>query len=90
MLPNNTSFISRDDRARVHSLGDKPAVITVGGTKMWFHEGMRHRLLGPAIVTSSGQVSYFLDDTGLSQQEWARDIRVMAISEDPQDLLKHL
>lgn len=45
----------------LHSFGDDPAVIHASGTKEYYREGKRHRIVGPAVIHANGDLEYWVD-----------------------------
>ena len=51
---------------KLHSYHDDPAVIFSTGSKMWYLEGKKTRIGGPAETYSDGRIRWWLDDVLLS------------------------
>lgn len=47
---------------KLHSYNDDPAIIFSTGSKMWYLEGKKTRIGGPAETYSDGRIMWWLDD----------------------------
>ena len=50
----------------IHRDGDKPAVIGVDGFLMWYKNGLRHRLAGPAVIDSNNKFEWWFKGKKIS------------------------
>ncbi len=51
---------------KLHSDNDDPAIIFSTGSKVWYLEGKKTRIGGPAETYSDGRIRWWLDDVVLS------------------------
>jgi hypothetical protein len=50
-----------NDKGKLHSFNDKPALIEHDGTMSWFKNGKYHRDNGPAIIYANGTEWWFMN-----------------------------
>lgn len=59
----------------VHSLAKNKSDISWGdGTQQWFCHNRRHRLTGPASISSTGAKEYWIHNTRLTKKEWIQRV----------------
>lgn len=72
----------RNPEGLLHRVGedgvqDGPAIIHKSGYQVWYLDGQRHRLDGPAVTHSNSETMWFIEGMLLTQEQWARDPRVV-------------
>lgn len=72
----------KNAKLQLHRVGedgvqDGPAYIDSRGVQQWYCNGKIHRLDGPALTTEWGIQEWYLDGFRMSQEEWARNPRVV-------------
>jgi hypothetical protein len=58
----------KDDQ--LHSYNDNPSVFWEDGDKIWHKNGRLHRLTGPAVINYDGWKGYFVNDEGMTREQW--------------------
>jgi hypothetical protein len=59
----------KDDQ--LHRDNDLPAIISEGGTRYWYQNGLQHRVVGAAMIYADGEEFYFIDDKKLTKEQHA-------------------
>lgn len=54
----------------LQSFNDEPAVWTNYGNYLWFHKGIIHRETGPAVLNSSGDYGFYLNEEKITMNEF--------------------
>ena len=57
-----------------HREDDLPAVIWADGTSFWYLHDKSHRECGPAVMLSTGKISWWLNDNQYSFDEWCIEL----------------
>lgn len=71
---NADGLIHRVDE---NGIQDGPARIYWNGSQVWYFNGQRHRLGGPALIGGGGLKYWYLDGVNMTQEKWAQDPRVI-------------
>lgn len=64
---------TKNENGVLESIDDAPAIQTKNGTKMWYHDGVIHRLTGPALITATGELQWYVAAEKVTSKvtEWA-------------------
>ena len=61
-----------DSKDQLHREGDKPAIFSPDGYKLYCIKGKKHRENGPARIRQNGAVEYWLNGERLTRSEHER------------------
>lgn len=75
----------KDHRVDKNGVQDGPSGIFADGYLDWHFNGLCHRLEGPARISPSWGLQWWLDGEKLTQEKWARDIRVIEVNSRTQE-----
>lgn len=59
---------------QLHRTNDLPAVERFDGTKVWYQYNQRHRITGPAVTRTDGEIFYWLNGHHLTQDQWQQHV----------------
>lgn len=59
---------------KFHSYNDEPAIVFHTGSRIWYLNGVKTRIGGPAEIYSDGRIRWYLDDDLLSYNSYIERI----------------
>lgn len=64
----------KDKECTILHRDNGPAVVTQGGSQIWYQNNKKHRIDGPAVEIYGGSTYYYLDGQRLSEDEWKEKV----------------